>query len=107
MKNKYNSYLIEYGYREKYSLEERVCSCNMSFLKLRDGLLRVARILKEDFENRIYVVSVKSGTFGGNNAIVICELEDGALRMISFAKEGLINQNTCTKAMDKIEEILK
>lgn len=107
MKKQYKGYLLEFGYKEKYLLEERVFFCSASFMQIRDTLFRIGRILKEDIENEVYVVSIKSGFLKCNNAIVVCGLEKDNLRMISFAREGVIKQNTCKKAMDTIEKFLK
>ena len=105
--NEFDNYLFEFGYDDRFSTEDRSISCDFTFMKLRDGLLRIGHILKEDFENNVYVVSIQSGFFGSNNAIVICKLCSGTLNMFAFAREGLIKQDTCRKALDKIEGLLK
>ncbi|MDY5496390.1 MAG: hypothetical protein SPF99_00185 [Anaerobutyricum sp.] len=107
MQNKYEECLLEFGYNEGFSLEKRTYVGDISFIKLRDGLLRVGDILKEDMDNMIYVVSVKAGIFNKNHAVIICGLENGKVTMIAFAREGLVKQNTCKKAMDKIEESIR
>ena len=60
--------------------------------------------MEENVEEQIYVVSIKAGLLGINNAIIICKMNTGKLILVGFAREGVIKQHTCEKAMDKIEE---
>lgn len=106
MDKKIKYYLNEYGYEDKFELEERVVDCKISLRELRDGLLCIGHILEENIDDKIYVVSIKAGILDVNNAIIVCKLFSSKMYLIGYAREGLIKQHTCTKAMNKIEDMI-
>ena len=71
----------------------------ITFLKLRDKLYLIGEILEESINENIYVVSV---SINSNFAIIAIKLVDQKLYMVGYAEEGLIKQNTCEKAFDRI-----
>lgn len=99
------AYLLQYGYEERFSVKEDEISSKLSFVELRDRLIRIGHILEENKEEQIYVVSIKAGLWGINNALIVCKLELNKLCLAGYAREGIIKQNTTEKAMDMIKEI--
>lgn len=106
MDSQIKCYLKEYGYESKYKLEEQDIECKISLMQLRDGLLRIGHILEENIDEKIYVVSIKAGKLGVNNAVIVCKLSAKHLYLVGYAREGLLKQNTCIKAMKKIGDML-
>ncbi len=74
----------------------------VSFLKLRDTLLGMGKILEEDFENEVYIINIPSGFASKNRAVVGIQLLNQKMNLVGYAKEGIINQHTASKAIDKI-----
>lgn len=83
--------------------EETITNSKLSFLQLRDFLIRSGNILHEDKENEVYVASLRVGGLG-NTAVVAMQLRGSKLTIAGFAKEGLIKQNLCDKAINKIKD---
>lgn len=75
---------------------------NFTLINLRESLIGLGTILYEDLDNNIYVLSVKAGFADKNNAVIMCQLNDDSLLLLGYAKEGLINQHTSEKAVDKV-----
>ena len=83
-------------------LEEKVIDVdNISFTNLRDSLIGLGTILDEDFDIHSYVINVPSGIANKNNAVVAVQLSENKLFFLGYAKEGLINQHTAFKAIEK------
>lgn len=90
--------------KEKGLIERQINVQNMSFVNLRDSIIGVGKILEEDFEISTYVVNISAGAANMNNAVVAIQLNDNCVSMLGYAKEGLINQHTAEKAIDKVVE---
>ncbi len=76
-------------------------------LHIRDAILGLGTILKEDLENHYYITSVKTGLFNNVLAYAIIQRnEDKTVDIAIYAKEGLIKQNLAGKAMDRIKQVL-
>ena len=88
--------------KEKGLEEKNISVKNMSLANLRDSLIGMGTILDEDFGINSYVVNVPAGIANMNSAVVALQLEGEKLLILGYAKEGLINQHTATKAIDKI-----
>lgn len=76
-------------------------------LHVRDAIVLLGTVLKEDLENHYYIISVKTGVF--NNVLaysIIQRKDDGTTDIVVYAKEGLIKQNLAGKALDKIKKAL-
>lgn len=83
-------------------LEERIVDVhNMSFANLRDSLIGLGTIIDEDFDIHSYVINVPSGIANKNKAVVAVQLYENKLLLVGYAKEGLINQHTASKAIEK------
>ncbi len=84
-------------------LEERTADvADMTFINLRDSLIGLGTILDEDFSLNSYIAEVPAGIAGKNRAIVAIQLKGNKLYLLGYAKEGLINQHTAAKALDKV-----
>lgn len=102
-KEKIEKYLPE----SKGKIIERQFQTNdLTFLELRDSLIGSGRIIEEDEESETYVVEIKAGIGNMNPAMVSMCIEEGMLVCFAYAKEGKINQNTASNALDKIPQII-
>lgn len=90
--------------KEKSLIERQINVQNMSFVNLRDSIIGVGKILEEDLEISTYVVNISAGAANMNSAVVAIQLNDNCVSMLGYAKEGLINQHTAEKAIDKVVE---
>lgn len=90
--------------KEKGLIERQINVQNMSFVNLRDAIIGVGKILEEDFEISTYVVNISAGAANMNSAVVAIQLSNNCVSMLGYAKEGLINQHTAEKAIDKVIE---
>lgn len=89
---------------EKAIIEETIIVEELTFMQLRDWLIEIGTILKEDYDNHIYVISIAAGLANLNSAIIAIQLNKNALDCIGYAREGLINQHTAEKAINKIRQ---
>ena len=81
---------------------------NITFDNLRDCLIGNAKILEEDFEKQIYVVTVDSCINNINGALIVIQrVNNNKLSLAGYAREGWINQHTAEKAILKIIEQIK
>ena len=88
-------------------LKETVPFNKPSDLHIRDAIVVLGTILKEDLDNHYYITSVKTGMF--NNVLayaIIQRKEDQTVDIVVYAKEGMIKQNLAGKAMEKIKNVL-
>lgn len=90
--------------KEKNVVYEETAVQEMLFLNLRDRLIGLGTILEEDFDANIYVVELMAGVGNANTAVVAIKLTHEKLLFAGYAKEGLINQHTAKKAIDKVLE---
>ena len=87
--------------RCKVVVENKLDVCDMSFINLRDCIIGVGTILDEDYDLNSYVIKVSAGVANRNTAIIAIQLVEDTLWMLGYAQEGIINQHTAEKAMDK------
>lgn len=93
--------LIDYGCPSNGSyVEDSLDAVGCSFRKLGEILINVGTVLEEYAEDNIYIVSVRVKL---NPATVAIQIKNGKIKMVSYAKEGLIKQKTAQKAVDKIK----
>lgn len=78
-----------------------------TIVTIRDDLEKIGKILEENKKENYYLVSVGGGLLNLNPAICIVKLDKGIMNIIGYAKEGLINQSTAKKAVDRIAKLLK
>lgn len=79
----------------------------ITFLNLRDRLLGMGTILEENFEETFYIIQVASGLLNKNNAIVVVKWNSEEISFYGYAQEGLINQHTAEKAIEKLIEKIR
>ena len=91
-------------FREKDVIEQKIDICDMTLINLRDCLIGLGTILDEDYDLKSYVIKVSAGLANCNTAIVAIQLFENTLWLLGYAKEGLINQHTAEKAMDKVKK---
>lgn len=75
-----------------------------SDLHVRDAIITLGTVLKEDLENHYYITSVKTGVF--NNVLayaIIQRKDDGTVDLVVYAKERMIKQNLAGKALEKVK----
>ena len=80
---------------------------SLSFIEVRDVLIEIADILEEDYQQQIFIAIVKAGFANMNPAILGISVEESNLHIVSYAKEGLIKQNTAEKAVERVLQYLR
>ena len=88
--------------RENKIIEISLIVNNLSFLNLRDKLIGLGKILEENYKKYYYVIKVPAGVANKNSAIVCILWSNDIISIFSYAKEGLINQHTASKAIEKV-----
>lgn len=91
--------------KEFYSVE--FTNENITLKKAHDKIVKIGKIVEENDEEGFYLITVGSGFLNMNPAIVIVKLTDKKIKIVGYAKEGLIKQNTAKKAVDRIAKLLK
>lgn len=77
---------------------------NFSFRELGFALISLGgTIIEEDEDNNYYIVTIKHFL---NLAMMIIELKDNKINIVSFAMEGLIKQHTAKKVVNKLKKAL-
>lgn len=77
---------------------------NFSFRELGFALISLGgTIIEEDEDNNYYIVTMKHFL---NLAMMIIELKDNKINIVSFAMEGLIKQHTAKKVVNKLKKAL-
>ena len=72
------------------------------FLQARNGMMECGKVLTEDHDESRVEGVVFSGAANLNPAIVIMCINDTEIRIKAYAKEGLINQHTARKAIERM-----
>ena len=91
--------------KEFYSVE--FTNPNLSLKKVHDRIIRVGNIIDENDDDGYYLITFGSGFLNMNPAVIIVKLSDKKIKIVGYAKEGLINQHTAKKAVDRIAKLLK
>lgn len=107
-KNFLTEKLSEYVRIKDELVETEEISEKVSMLKIRDTLLIIGNILKEDLDEEFYIGTINAGIANKNIAFIIIKKNEGNLAICCYAREGLIKQHTARKAIEKFErELLK
>lgn len=107
-KNFLTEKLSEYVRIKDELVETEEISEKVSMLKIRDTLLLIGNILKEDLDEEFYIGTINAGIANKNIAFIIIKKNEGNLAICCYAREGLIKQHTARKAIEKFErELLK
>ena len=102
-KNFLTGKLSEYVRIKDELVETEEISEKVSMLKIRDTLLLIGNIIKEDLDEEFYI-----GTINAGIAFIIIKKNEGNIAICCYAREGLIKQHTARKAIEKFErELLK
>lgn len=94
--------MMHSGGKENGMIFRHITEKKLTFVQLRDSLLGLGRILEEDFENKIYVISIAAGVADRNAAVVAVRLSGDSLDFAGYAREGLIKQHTAEQAIEKV-----
>ena len=87
--------------------EIKIHDCPLSILQIRDRLYLLGSILYEDLEHQVYVAAIRSGFADMGHAVVAMQYQGNTLVAIGYAKEGIINQRICEKALQKLEHSIR
>lgn len=95
--------LMEHGNAKTEHIQEiKLPDCPLSILQIRDRLYLLGSILHEDLEHQVYVAVIRSGFADMGHAVVALQLQGKTLVAIGYAKEGIIKQHICEKALQKL-----
>ena len=77
---------------------------DVTFLKIRDALFGMGKILEENKEDNYYL-----STFyvGSTAAVLIAAYTEGKVEAAAWAKEGLIKRHIAKKALNRFVEIIE
>lgn len=87
------------------SEEQMIRNCRFTYKKIRDLIIRFGKIIEENEEEQIYVFTIQSGKLG-NEAVVAIGMQEPDVYIVAYAKEGLIKQRTCERALKQVREVL-
>lgn len=93
--------------KEKDIFESKIDFQGKNIMNLRDALIELGTVLEEDCDNQIYVATIPSGIANKNEATVLFNLHENELEIISYAKEGLINQHSAEKAVANLKKYMQ
>ena len=100
------SLLMEHGCSDSKSVKEIIISeCALSIKQMRDRLYMMGNILYEDLDRQVYVAKIRAGYCNMNSAVVAMQLQGKRLYVAGYAKEGVINQNICEQAFQKLSDV--
>ena len=100
-----NSLLEEYGCKNPNSIKETIVSeCKLSVLQVRDILLLLGNVLYENLDEQIYVAEIRAGYGNLNSAVIVVKLCQNTLFVAGYAKEGIIKQNICEQAFQRLTD---
>lgn len=95
--------LMEHGNAKTEHIQEiKLPDCPLSILQIRDRLYLLGSILHEDLEHQVYVAAIRSGFADMGHAVVALQLQGNTLNILGYAKEGIIKQHICEKALQKL-----
>jgi hypothetical protein len=88
--------------KEKQIVEKAINADNITFTNVRDRLIGLGKILEENFDDTYYVVNVPAGVGNKNAAVVLVKWSEESISLFGYAKEGIINQHTAYKAIERV-----
>ena len=91
--------------REDKLIENEIKVKKLTYLKLRDAIWKVGRVVAELEDDNIYLAAIKNGKVG-NTAYLALKFLPGRVEIVGYAKEGLFNQHTTEKAIKELENAL-
>ena len=107
MNDKLRDVLIEnnISVKENKLIEDEIIVKKLTYLKLRDAIWKVGRVVAELEDDDIYVAAIRNGK-AGNTAYLAMKFLPGRVEIVGYAKEGLFNQHTTEKAIKKLKKAL-
>ena len=84
-------------------VETEEIAADVSILKIRDTLLRIGNLLKENLEEEYYIGTITAGIGNKNTAFILIKKNMKMLEVCCYAREGLIKQHTARRAINKFE----
>lgn len=91
--------------KEDKLIEDEIKVRKLTYLKLRDAIWKVGRVVAELEDENIYLAAIKNGKVG-NTAYLALKFLPGRVEIVGYAKEGLFNQHTTEKAIKELEKAL-
>lgn len=91
--------------KEDKLIENEIKVKKLTYLKLRDAIWKVGRVVAELEDENIYLAAIKNGKVG-NTAYLALKFLPGRVEIVGYAKEGLFNQHTTEKAIKELEKAL-
>lgn len=88
------------------SEEQMIQNCHLTYKEIRDSIIRIGKIIEENEDEKIYVCTIQSGIMK-NEAVVALGMQKSDVYLIAYAKEGLINQHTCERALQQLSGVFK
>ena len=76
------------------------------FLNARNALMECGKVLREDRESNIAEGIIYAGVGNMNPSIVVISVSGKKITIAAYAKEGLINQHTAKKAIERYSSVL-
>ena len=80
---------------------------DISFLIVRDNLIALGKILDENENKKMFTACINSGVANSNPCILVVLTAKNRVYIGAFAREGLINQHSAHKAIQKLSTELK
>lgn len=74
-----------------------------SIFDIRDFLCENGNILVEDINTFLYIATISAGVKNLNYAVTVLKLVNGKLHVYAVAREGIFNQHTSQKVIEKIK----
>lgn len=100
----YKSFLNEFNITQNEITSDSIKVSDFTIFNLRDLLLELGTIYREDIDENTYIAKIKGGTLKKNEAIVLAVLDNLDLRIAIFAKEGIIKQKTSEGILNEIRK---
>ena len=77
-----------------------------AFLNARNAVMETGKVLLEDRDQGTVEGVIYAGAGNMNPSIVVVSIFENTITISAFAKEGLINQHTAKKAIDRFVSAL-
>ena len=87
------------AYREAEPKEKE--SYQAAYENAKNALAACGKVLEEDDFNGVITGMINAGIQDMNPAVLVINVEQENLKISAYAKEGLINQHTAEKSIDK------
>ncbi len=109
-------YSLMLGYKATKGIIDKLPTCSEwktvvtketdAFLNARNAVMETGKVLLEDRDQGTIEGIIYAGAGNMNPAIVVVRIFDNSITISAFAKEGLIDQHTAKKAIDRFVSAL-